>query len=89
MSEFKGTKEEKALAHAKKVWGIYFDDVDEDCNSSRGELSQKDYLAGYNQALEDVHAPQMLEMLQRIYDDVNFQSWPEVKQLIQQATTIK
>lgn len=47
------------------------------------------YLKGYNQALEDTHAPQMIEMLKRIYDDVNFQDWPAVKLLIQQATTIK
>lgn len=64
--EFKGTKEEKALIHAQKCWGIYFDDVDEDCIVSRGEASQQDYLAGYEQALKDTKAPEMLEILNTI-----------------------
>jgi hypothetical protein len=46
-------KNEKALKHAQNVWGIYFDDIDEDCNSTRGENSQSDYLAGYNQCEQD------------------------------------
>ena len=80
MSENKGTKKEleikgnrlfikgtiQALEHAKKVWGIYFDDIDEDCNQSRGEISQKDYIAGYEQGLKDLKAPEMLEMLKEM-----------------------
>jgi hypothetical protein len=50
------TKEEKALEYAKKVLGVYFDDIDEDCNATRGEICQSDYLAGYNQAIEDSKA---------------------------------
>jgi hypothetical protein len=50
------TKEEKALEYAQKVLGVYFNDIDEDCNATRGEISQLDYLAGYNQAIEDSKA---------------------------------
>jgi hypothetical protein len=62
-------KNEKALKHAQNVWGIYFDDIDEDCNSTKGENSQIDYLAGYNQCEQDneklkqEHA-EMVEMLE-------------------------
>jgi len=38
--------QKEAEEHAKKVWGIYIDDIDEDCNSTRGENTIKDYIAG-------------------------------------------
>jgi lipopolysaccharide export LptBFGC system permease protein LptF len=66
-------KNEKALKHAQNVWGIYFDDIDEDCNSTKGENSQIDYLAGYNQCEQDnnklkqEHA-EMVEFLQKEFD---------------------
>lgn len=66
MENLKQNKELKALEHAKNVWGTYFDDIDEDCNASRGELSQNDFLAGYNQALEDYKINEMLDVLKRL-----------------------
>lgn len=67
MTEFKGAKEEKALQYAKEVWGVYFDDVHPDCaiTNTMGEISQKDFLAGYNQAIKDSKSPEMLEMLDK------------------------
>jgi uncharacterized FlaG/YvyC family protein len=69
-------KNEKALKHAQNVWGIYFDEIDEDCNSTKGENSQSDYLAGYNQCEQDndklkqEHA-EMLEMLEMLQKELN------------------
>lgn len=41
---------ELALKHAESVWGVYFDDIDEDTNDSRGNNSINDFIAGYNAA---------------------------------------
>jgi len=61
------TKEEKALEHANKVWGAYVDDAPSETNAyitmTLGEISQSDYLAGYNQAIEDSKENEMLEFL--------------------------
>lgn len=39
-----------AEEHANKVWGIYIDDIDEDCNDTRGNNSISDFKAGYNKS---------------------------------------
>ena len=60
MAEFKGTKEEKAKHYAEnweEITGLDWED------SIPVKISELDYLAGYNQALEDFKAPEMLEML--------------------------
>ena len=40
------TMQEQAEQHAKEVWGVYYNDIDEDCNETRGENSIKDFVAG-------------------------------------------
>lgn len=62
-------KEEKALEYSKNIWGDYFYEMypDPAVTDSLGEISQKDYLAGYEQAIEDSCATEMLEMLERIF----------------------
>lgn len=57
------TKEEKALEYAKEMWGIYFEDryPDPAISSPLGEISQKDYLAGYEEGLKD--SDELLEAL--------------------------
>ena len=80
----------------KKVWGTYFDDIDEDCNASRGELSQKDFLAGYNQALEDNKFNEMREMIKALTSYVyrnekfpeKFNLWLEATNLIKEIENI-
>lgn len=93
--EFKWPKEEKALQYAKKSWGVYFDDVHPDCAiiSTMGEISQEDFLAGYNQALEDSKASEMLEMLEKLREAIlsgdetrMLACSQEAKQLIKEAT---
>ena len=51
----------------------------------------KDYLNGYNQALKDSKAPEMLEMLkrcERTLREVYEVETTEIKQLIKQATEL-
>lgn len=45
--------------------GVYFDETypDSAIDFTYGEISQSDYLSGYNQALKDSKATDMLEML--------------------------
>ena len=96
MENLKQNKELKALEHAKKVWGTYFDDIDEDCNATRGELSQKDFLAGYNQALEDNKFNEMREMIKALTSYVyrnekfpeKFNLWLEATNLIKEIEKI-
>lgn len=64
------SKEEKALHYARSAWGIYFDDVDEDCHSSRGENTQQDFLAGYNQAIDDLKILDLLKECNDFLDSV-------------------
>ena len=44
--------EELAENHARSMWGIYYDDIDEDCNETRGNNTINDYKAGYDKAKE-------------------------------------
>lgn len=44
--------EELAEKHAKSMWGVYYDDIDEDCNDTRGNNSINDYKHGYQRAKE-------------------------------------
>jgi RNA recognition motif-containing protein len=41
--------QEKAENYARKMWGVYFDDVHPDSaiTETLGELTQKDFIAGY------------------------------------------
>jgi len=80
-------KNKKALKHAQDVWGIYFDDIDEDCNSTRGEIAQSDYLAGYNQCEQDndklkqEHA-EMVEFISSYYRYLNINDQDKAEQLL-------
>jgi hypothetical protein len=82
-------KEEKALEHAQKVWGIYFDDIDDDCNMSRGEITQKDYIAGYDDAISDTNYFNMVEVLKEtlytleIADLELTENYKKIKELIE------
>jgi len=62
------TKEDKALQYAKEAWGVYFDDKHPDIaiEFTQGQITQTDYLNGYNQAIKDSCNHEMLEMLQKI-----------------------
>jgi len=46
--------EKMAKLHAKKVWGVYQDDIHPDVmiTDTLGEISQKDFIAGYKAAQE-------------------------------------
>lgn len=56
----------------------------------------KDYLRGYNQALEDSKYIEMLEMLKKVYDSINMQNeieycsdtYLELEQLIKESTDL-
>ena len=64
--EFKGTKEEKAKHYAEnweEITGLDWED------SIPVKVSELDYLAGYNQAIQDSKAPEILEFLQSIVSD--------------------
>ena len=86
---------EKALLHAKEAWGAYFDEIDYDCNYTRGEISQKDYFAGYKQALEDSKALEMREILEK-FSILNEDHYKDIsgfilktRQIIKEATEFK
>lgn len=51
---------------------------------------QIDFLAGYNKAIEDTKAPEMLSMLNRIYSQktVTFDDLLKIKELINKATEL-
>lgn len=61
------------------------------------DAHERDFIAGYNQAIEDSCAPEMLQMLKDILDN-NRQYWgeeensayqiDEIEELIKKATTI-
>lgn len=82
MSEFKGTKEEKAAEYAKgkSSFGVFV------------ENHRRDYLAGYNQALEDSKADNMLYLLELIaYDEIYHVSSAvkeHAKQVIKEVTIL-
>lgn len=91
---------QKALDHAQKVWGIYFDGIDEDCNQSRGEISQQDYIAGYEQCIDDTNYLKILESLKEIVSDFSEEELShyipsfvmkinQARQLIKEQTEIK
>ncbi len=89
--EFKGTKEEKALKYAKEIWGDRFDEIDNDCAETKGEYSKQDFLKGYEIALKDSKAPEMLEMLESLLKGCfisNRAKQEKVKELIKKATEI-
>lgn len=93
MENFKGTKQEKAMHHAKKVWGVYFDDKHPDIaiTETCGKITVKDYLAGYEQAYSDSKAPEMLECLQSLKNDNNAIPkfmWDRIQSLIKSATEL-
>lgn len=85
-------KQEKALEYAKEAWGVYFDDKHPDIaiEFTHSQISQTDYLAGYNQALKDYCAPEMLEMLKTIRRryNIQYECEKEIDELIIKATTI-
>lgn len=70
------SKEEKAKKHAEKMWGDYFYDEypDKFLEGTFGQVSQNDYLAGYNQALEDVKVNEMRDMLKKCYSEFKKQA---------------
>lgn len=47
------TKEEKERDYAELVCGDYFSELLNNTDETVGHFTQKDYLAGYNQAVED------------------------------------
>lgn len=65
-------KEEKALEYAKEVWGDYFDNEypERGVEKNYGEITQQDYLAGYEQGLKDAKAKEtkLIEMLNKCKD---------------------
>jgi len=89
------TKEEKALHYAENWEEITGLDNE---NMTPIEVSEVDYIAGYNQALKDSKAPEMLQMLNRFlemhreYDmrpeDELYEYASDVEQLIKEATEI-
>lgn len=88
------TKQEKALQYAKEAWGIYFDDKHPDSviEFTQGEITQTDYLAGYNQSLRDSLETEMLRMLILLVDRMeenklgHFNAVERAKKLIEKAT---
>ena len=48
---------EAAEEYAQKMWGTYFDNIDENSNWSRGDLSIKDFIAGIESAYNQRHSP--------------------------------
>lgn len=85
------TKEEKALHYAEnweEITGL------DDENMTPIEVSEVDYIAGYNQALKDSKAPEMLEELKKEVDILESMGLGDTerckrkKQLIKEATEI-
>jgi hypothetical protein len=67
-------KEELAKEHAKKVWGVYVDDVHPDVHitQTNGEISESDFIAGF-EAKENINEQlldDMLDFLNFIHDKI-------------------
>lgn len=78
-TEFKGTKQADKYAIGKSSSRVF------------QEAHKRDFLAGYNQALEDSFAPEMLEVLKTIENDNNQIPgwlWSKIQSVIQKATTL-
>lgn len=78
-NQFKGTERAKEYSKVKSSYSVFT------------EAHEADFLAGYNQALEDTKASEMLEMLERcleseIIDNSTIKF--EIRQLIHSATTL-
>jgi len=90
-------KEEKALQYAKEAWGVYFDDKHPDSaiTFTVGEITQSDYLNGYEQALKDSKANELLKMLDNVVkmyiitDKPSIRLVLEAQQLIKDTTELK
>lgn len=78
--EFKGTQRAKEYAKYKSSSSVF------------SRQHEKDYLNGYNQALEDIKAKEMLDMLNKILSETDIHSksdrYFEIEKLIKEATEL-
>lgn len=75
MGEFKGTKQAEKYATGKSSSSVF------------QEAHKMDFLAGYNKALDDSCALEMLEMLNEINEcGYDFIGWDRLELLINKAT---
>lgn len=93
MGEFKATKlkEEEKFSFAFDI--LYPNWDDKDVIEYREQKEVKAFQIGYNQALEDSKAPEMLELLQEIDHFLNCdfnvgEKHTKIKQLIKEITEI-
>jgi hypothetical protein len=72
--------DDAAKENAMKVWGIYYADVDEDCHSSRGEISIKDFKRAFGsitmqQIIESRVKAAKIEVLKEVAKEYNQNSF--------------
>lgn len=85
------TRQEKALEYAKEAWGIYFDDKHPDpaIEFTVGEITQSDYLDGYEQALKDSRSDELLKMLDSVVKMYIITDRPSVRLVLEAQQLIK